>query len=846
MERHFLHHWSNSPTFVNFMKWYCRAAAAVIITFCFQGLNAQYGSNAGTEYMVSGSVADSAVGTPVLNAKVSLLNIQKAEIMATTVPDTAGYYFFLVKSAGEYAVVIEAEGYKNITTATFNLNDSQKTAYLNKVLLPSAALRLGPAEIKVEKPLIENNADKLIYNASQDISSKGGSATDLLRKVPMVEVDMDGNVSIRGSQNVRVLINGKPSGIVSAGVKDALRTIPSDEIERVEVITNPSAKYDAEGTAGIINIVLKDSRLKGTSGNIHSGFGNRSGNLGLGISKQYKKTGLSFRMGGFYWRNVGEQLTERRNTIDSIEYLLVQNNNNRVFGTGPRVSLGVDHAFNKFHSLSVAATVRGNGTLTQNDWITETGSSVQPLSLQYGRNTRNINYTMGYDLTADYRRTFKKEGREWNMSVMYNGNSQNTEYTANQTDKYSIENYREKSNNVGLNNEFSFQTDLVEPLNKKLTLESGIKGIMRNVTSSYDMDSFSFVNNEYTVITAMSNEFFYHQNVLGGYSQLSWKLNPKYSIRFGGRYEFTSYGGGRQDSSLEFTGQPYGNLIPFFNVNRVFGYTGFIRFNYTQRLLRPSLFYLNPYTNFSDPRNLTTGNPYLRAEVANNIELSGGNYTKKGGGSITAYYRRTNNSIESIRTVDTLGVYRTTYGNVGLNYTTGFDLNMNLKGTDWMVNFNGGLGYVNIKSLQNTGAVANASNSGIVYSAGLWGFYKFTKQWSVESFMRVNAPTFSLQGRTQNWYFHTIGVKRRFKNDAGGIGIGVDNPFTPHVTYITDQSGIDFSYHDVREINMLGIRVNFDYKFGKVEVEQNNKPKKGIKNDDLKPGGNDQGGQSGS
>lgn len=795
---------------------------------------------------IQGLVVDSGTSRPLGMAVVTLTDLAINKPIDGKITDSTGLFAFLIYRPGQYLISITAVGYGDYKSHIILLTDSANKVDIGLARLAAQFKQMAGAVVVADKPMIENKVDKLVYNAGQDISSKGGSATDLLRKVPMVEVDLDGNVGIRGSQNIKVLINGKPSGIVSASVKDALRTIPSDQIERVEVITNPSAKYDAEGTAGILNIVLKDAKISGNSGNIHAGAGNRSGHLGAGFSMQKGKTGYSLRFGGYYWRNVGSGLTDRHNTLDSQEYRLLQTSNNRVFGGGPQASLGIDHTFSKWSSLTVAATIRGNWNSTKSDWTTETGLAAKPLDLLYSRNTNNFNLTLGYDVTADFRRTFKKVGREWGLSGQYNGNSQNTDYQASQRNALDFETYKEKSKNLGLNNEFTIQTDFTEPLSKSLNLESGLKTIIRKVTSNYGFDSFNFSQKEYAPIEARKNDFYYNQNVLGGYSQLTWMINSKYSARFGGRYEYTTYGGGRNDSQVAFTGKPYGNFIPFINLNRSFGYTGFLRFNYTQRLLRPSLFFLNPYTNYSDPRNLTTGNPYLRAEVAHNFEISAGKYTQKGGLSLNVYHRRTLNSIESIRNVDSMGIYRTTYGNVGKNFTTGADLNVNLKGKNWMMNFNGGLGYVQITSTQVSGAVAGLSNSGFTYSAGLWGFYKLGKNWSAEAFTRVNAPSYSLQGRTQNWYFHTLGIKRRFKNDVGGIGLGVDNPFTPHVTYTTVQEGKDFSYKDVRQINMLGIRLNFDYRFGKVEVEQPKKSKKGIKNDDLKPGGNDAGGQSGS
>lgn len=786
-------------------------------------------------------VKDSLSQKPIQLAAIEIRDISNGKLTEGGLTDTTGKVFLRFSNPGTYIAMITAVGYNTKNSMPFSLSDSMPF-----FRLPAVNLSLHTLEtinIRAEGPIIENKVDRLVYNAAQDVSSKGGTATDLFRKVPMVEVDPDGNISIRGNQNIRVLVNGKPSAMMSGSIRDALRSIPADQIERVEVITNPSAKYDAEGTAGIINIVLKESKMKGVTGGMHSGFGNRSGNLGFRIAVNRGKTSYNLRLGGHFWRNVGAGLMNRYNDIDSLTFHLKQSSHNNTIGGGPFAGFGIDHEFNKKNSISLTGTLRGSFNVTKSDWDTESGIEGTALNYLYSRSTDNLNFNLGYDFGLDYRKLFKKAQRELSFSALWSGTTQRTDYTASEKDAYDRETYLEKSLNNGFNRELTLQADFTEPINKKQILEAGIKGILRHVTSDYHFDSFSFSSKEYRNIQSRNNNFYYDQNVAGAYLQNTWQINQNYGLRLGLRYEYTTYGGGRLDSVLDFKGRPYGSLIPFLNLNRKFGYAGFLRFSYSRRIQRPGMFYLNPYTNFSDPRNITTGNPYLRAELGDNFEISAGKYGKKGGGSVSGYLRKVNNAIETIRLVDSSGVYRTTYGNVGENLVTGADVNLNLKGTNYMINFNGGLGYVNISSNQKVGTTAGLITRGITYSAGLWGNYKFLKNWTVEAFARFNAPVFSLQGRATSWYFHTVGVKRRFKNDKGGIGLGIDNPFTPHVYYTTSQSGNDFRFNDRKEINMLGVRINFDYRFGKVEFEQAPKKQGKIKNDDIKQG--DGGSQNG-
>ena len=193
-----------------------------------------------------------------------------------------------------------------------------------------------------------------------------------------------------------------------------------------------------------------------------------------------------------------------------------------------------------------------------------------------------------------------------------------------------------------------------------------------------------------------------------------------------------------------------------------------------------------------------------------------------------------NNAIETYRTVNENRVYVTTYGNIGKNRNNGFDLNMNFKGKDWGVFLNGGLSFVEISSTVDTGAVRGVSAKGWMYSMGLRANYNLNEKWAIEAFGRVNAPSFSLQGYTQNWLFHTVGIKRRYNKDKWGLGFGLDNPFTPVINLKTENKGNGFTFKQDRNLNVWGVRVNFDYKFGKVETEVKNPRELKIKNEDLK------------
>jgi outer membrane receptor protein involved in Fe transport len=692
-------------------------------------------------------------------------------------------------------------------------------------------------EIKVQANIIENQADKLVYNASQDITSKGSSLSDMLSKVPMVEVDMDGNVSMRGNRNIKFLINGRPSGLLAGNLADALKSISADDIDKIEVITNPSAKYDAEGSGGVINIIMKDVRLKGNSSNFRMGLGTRSANLGGTFSVQRGKTNFTTMLGGHGWRTWGFSRANRLNTNQGITNQLTQNSDFSNWGGGPRVTFSVDHVFNKKNAFSASASLNTGWRGTLTDWETNVGIKDSFLNYLWNQNSDKLSSTIGYDLNVDYRRKFDKKDRELGWSAQFSNSTENAKYTSERKNQIGNLVHNEKSLNVGQNNELSTQIDFTEPLTSKISLESGLKGIWRFVFSDYTFDSLNIPQNEFSSIAFRNNSFTYYQYVYAGYSQVIYNLNSNYTLKIGGRFEHTNFGGNlSKPTESSFTGKPYNNFIPFLNISRKIGQGGYLRFNFTQRIQRPSLFYLNPYTNFSDPLNITTGNPYLSPEISTNYELSFGNYTPVGGYGINVYHKRLNNSIETYRIIDENRVYKTTYGNIGQNITTGFDVNINFKGKTWMLSLNGGAGFVNIRSIVDTGATAGLSTKGITYTVGSRGSYNISKNYTIEMFARFNAPTFSLQGYSANWFMHVISVKRRFKNDKGGIGLGLDNPFSPQVDYKTDNKGLNFSYFEMRRTTMWGVRINFDYAFGGVQVEKPKPVERKLKNDDLKDG----------
>ncbi len=706
----------------------------------------------------------------------------------------------------------------------------------------SAADTIKTVEIKVKKNLIENRADALVYNADEDLTSKGQSASELLAKVPMVDVDMDGNVSLRGNRNIRFLINGRPSGLLSGSPSDALRAMSADDIATVEVMTNPTSKYDAEGSGGIINIVLKEKKVEGLVGSLSGGIGTRSAHFGGNLASQKGKTTYNLSLGSHFWRSWGNLETKRNNTDEKgISYQLIQHSDQVNWGGGPRITLSLDHQFTESQSLVLNATGRYRLRNSVDNWSTNYGV-IDSLDFLWRQESDYLSQGWGYDLGFDYRIKGKKPKSEFAIAGLLTDGISGDGYDALRYSKSNILSFQEHSLNNNSNKEFSLQLDWINPLTKNLMLETGVKTVFRWVKSNYNFDSFDFAKKKFVPNELLNNGFGYFQNVYAGYSQITYEFLTKYSARLGVRYEATKFGGDIEKGVFEnigintFVGQPYSNWVPSISLSRVIGAGGYVRLNYNMRIQRPSLIFLNPYVNYSNPVDITVGNPLLNPEVSDNYELSFGNYTKIGGFGLNFYHKRLNNAIETYRFINSSGVYITTYSNIGRNVQNGMDLNLNFRGKGWMLFFNGGLGHVNISSTVDTGAVSGISASGWTYVVGLRGNYSINDDWLVEGFSRINAPQFSLQGFSQNWMFHTIGIKRMFNEGKGGLGLGLDNPFTPRITLKTENLGQSFELYSQRVLNMWGVRINFNYSFGDVKTKNTNIRSIRIKNEDLKNG----------
>jgi ferric enterobactin receptor len=785
---------------------------------------------------ISGTIFDHAASKPIELANIALYKSGSDKPLDGTVSDEKGTFKLKNIKPGKYKVNVSFLGYVPRDFDSVEITDKKYNIELGKIALNVNMKTLSEATVETDLPLVETKIDKLVYNADKDISIKGGNGTDVLRKVPMVTVDLDGNVMLQGTSNIKVLINNKPSSIMAASIGDALKMIPADEIEKVEVITSPSAKYDAEGTGGIINIITKKKTMEGVSGSIYAGAGTRSSNLFSNLTWRKNRFGTGLNLGGFMYQGKGN-LTTTRTTDYS---LLTQDGTNKNRGAGPYIQWTTDFDINSKNNLS--SSLRINDFFFKSTGLTNNHNSFYNdtlnLSNSYVSDFETMTTGKNYDASIDYKRTFKKPEQEFSVSAQMTKSDRDIDYDVSRMNDNETWSDKESSTNTSANREITFQSDYIHPFSKKFTLEAGGKSILRTVESNYNYTVGYYPNYEMAEDTSRSNVFNYDQNVYAGYAQGSLSLS-KFGFKAGARYEKTEVHGDFDKSAAPFNSD-YDNLIPSATVSYRKAGKYSLKLSYTQRIQRPSMNFLNPYVNTSDRDNISYGNPNLSAEKSQAFELGYNLFKSYGSLNFTAYHRFTKNAIESVKFIeDTFpNRYVSTYDNIGQNYSTGLSLGTNIM---YKMKLFSGANFNVFYYKVNSTDTLNLYNDGINYNVNMYCMFKFSTKFSISAFGNFNGPKFSVQGESTSFFYYNLSLRRNLKDDKGGIGLGLDNFATLYMNMRNDYKGSDFDFSSNNKIRFFGVRASFDYRFGKMDFKQ---PKKKIKNDDLKPG-EDNGGMGG-
>ncbi len=749
--------------------------------------------------------------------------------------NAAGVFEMPVSKSGNYLVTIESVGMQkkllNVTVAT-----GQKKVELGKIALSTSGTQLKGVTVSAAKPLVKVDLDKITYDIKSDPESQSSNTLDMLRKVPMVTVDGDDKIQLKGSSNFKIYMNGKPSGMTTNNPSQVLKSIPASSIKSIEVITEPGAKYDAEGIGGIINIVT-DHSLSGLTGTVRGGADNLGGyNGGLYLSTKIGKFGLTTNLNYNNHHQPGQvYLSEKENyNSTSTKYITQYANSDARY----KFYYGNLEASYEFDSLNLVSFTMGGyqgGSSSTDDAGTYSMAASRDTLSAFKQLTKSQDGWGGIDLTLDYQRSFKKPDQLFTLSYKMSHTPQNTDNTTDLTGVLNYTGYNEHIKFDAKGDEHTFQADYTEPFNKRHVLEIGAKYILRLNTS---VNSYMVQNGASQLWepspTQPVNNLDQTQNILGAYGSYALKLK-KFSFRAGVRYEQTWSNVNVTDTSFNVK---FKNLVPAISVNYKFNDASNIRFSYNQRISRPSIWYLNPFLDNSNPFSLTQGNPDLKPEIDNSFALNYSYVTPKLNINTNAFTSFTNNSIETVRRALNDTVIYNTYKNIGLNQTAGFSLYGNWTPAPWVrINLNGNAAYTSLTTNDGSGL----KNTGTNYSVSGGGQFTLPHELKLNLNGGYYSPRIQLQGQNSAFYYYGVSASRDLLNKKLNISLYLRNPFKETSTRHDFSQTTDYRVNNTNTYIARAVGFSLTYRFGEMK-NQIKKVERTITNDDVKGGGGQGGG----
>jgi ferric enterobactin receptor len=781
-------------------------------------------ASAQTGHRIYGTIIDSTTQKPLDKITLSLsagnLPVQ------SKVTSTDGKFEFSELKGPSYKLNISAVGYK-----PYGLTIQLKAdTNLGNIGLKADLKNLKEVQIVADRPLIQQKPGKVIYDMQADPESKAKSVMDMLHKIPFITVDADDNVMLKGNSNFKVFVNGKPSGMMENNLKAVLRTMPASTILRIEVITNPPAKYDAEGVGGIINIITIKNVTDGYRGtlSLSDRFPQGGPNLGTSFTVKEGKFGINGYGGLGIYNNPQTTSSTTQQSFGDDPTLLIQNSYHHTNSKNGYFGTELSYEIDSLHLLSGQFGINGYGNNGSSFQSSTLGGS-SGLLQGYDILNNNNGHGFGGDASVNYQLGFKaNKNRLLTFSYRYSGygNHAFSDLALAQEVNYPVANYRQPNDEN--TSEHTFQADFVTPV-KKVTIEAGVKAILRSDRTNNQYLQQDSVSKQYDAVPALSNQFHYIQDVFGLYNSYQFRLG-KWNVSAGVRAEdthinaqFVSTNTGVQSDYL--------NVVPTISINRPIGQGG-LNLAFNERIQRPGIYRLNPFVDRSNPNFVISGNPNLKPNTVNDAQI--GYNTNAGKVSIFAAidYIFVNDLSLQVTSFDPATQITTaTYQNAGSGHGVTFVTNITYSPLkQYSINFNS-----NATKFDLHGANGNSTvylNSWMVIGS-LSNNLKLEKGLSFNLGVNYNGPSpTSIQGKNNAFFSSTAGVNKELIKNKLYFSAAVNNPFTKFRNSITTTTGPGFLETNMNQQYFRSANISLNYNFGRLNGDMK-KARKSINNDDV-------------
>ena len=632
---------------------------------------------------IKGKVVDPATAAPLEFATVTLFN-QKDSSMITGGITEADGGFALEARPGQFYLKVDFIGFQSRTISNVVVGKEDRLLDLEEITLATEASILDEIEVRAEKSTMQLSLDKKVFNVGKDLANSGGTAADVLDNVPSVTVDVEGNVELRGAGGVRILIDGKPSGLIGISNTDGLRNLPANMIDKIEVVTNPSARYEAEGMSGIINIVLKKDNKRGLNGSFDLTTGLPK-NYGVALNMNYRRDKFNFFTNySLRYRKGPGKGHQYQEFYEGGETYITDNTSSRERGgLSNSIRFGADYYFNESNILTTAFNFRYSdddnfNRIQYRDYVNDFSNQVsftertddeveKEPNLEYALTYKKLFDRKGHELAFDFRYQNEEESENSIYSEKY--------YQADEVTPLGKPDLLQRSKNVEGNSNLIFQMDYIRPFGEQGKLEAGLRSGIRDITNDFQVDQIQ--DADWMALGNFTNNLIYDENIHAAYATYGNKFGHV-SFQTGLRAEYSEV---RTElvQTNEINPRDYFNYFPSIFLGYEFNEKNTFQVSYSRRIRRPGFWELNPFLTFSDARNIWGGNPDLNPEYTNSYEVGYLKYFDKGSVTSSVFYRHTDDVIERIREVtsDTSSTTRprnlSTRDDYGLEFTFSYD-----------------------------------------------------------------------------------------------------------------------------------------------------------------------------
>ncbi|MGZ3861034.1 MAG: TonB-dependent receptor domain-containing protein [Flavisolibacter sp.] len=788
--------------------------------------------------VITGKVMDSVTRTPLEYATVTVFPTSGHKPITGATTDQNGVFHLGEVRDSVVNMVFEFIGYEAFSLKDIHLKGRNGALQLPTVFLARNTAVMQDVIIQAHGKVIENKIDKMVFNAERDVTSQSGVATDILKKVPQVSVDVDGNVQLAGNGGVRFLINGKPSSAFGSSITDVLQSIPASQIKSIEVITNPGAKYDAAGMGGIINIILKSSNARGYNGNLSLTGGSLQQNGSFNFNLRKGNLGMNaFVSGNTRFKSNAPYFSDRITTDGAGQQtsLLHQEGNNDFTRHGYQTGMGFDWTLKKKNDFSGSISYnnfgyKGNAHSTQDQQFYSGNTPEQMVSLF--NNTSQFSFR-NVDAGLHYKRTFNKEDQELEINV---NSSWGRDHYAGLTGQYLLPQdslyYGSNSDNPGKVRETEMKADYSQPLAKNVNLGLGGKAGFYDISSQAQVLGYQPAMKTYFSNASLSNDLDYHQKVYAVYSEISFPLGKILDAKLGGRYERTEIQSYYSNAASQVKVPGYNTFVPSVYLSRKITDNQTLKLSYSKRIERPDYHDLNPFINTNDPKNLTAGNPYLQPEIGHRFELG---YQKEaeniGSFMVSLFYRINDHDIQPyVIYYPSYLVGDSTYTNVSVSTRQNIGKEQNAG-----LSLFGDLRFSSKFSLRSNAFVFHRHTineldpvldyNSFNYRFNLNATYQFTPTLIGEFFGNFNSARHEAQGSYPSFTTYNLAFRKQFWNKKGSLAFTAVNPFSEYVNQTTHLTGTNFTVNNTRRIPFRSFGLNFTWKFGQLEFKQKKEEK---------------------